>query len=101
VSAAVRGETESMRASRFKQFAKRVLVNHHGVVSWLIPDRYFPYRLAGGRIYLNVKESPMMLARAFGMYEVEKMEAVRVLLRPGATFVDVGANKGDFTLLAA
>jgi FkbM family methyltransferase len=43
----------------------------------------------------------MMLARALGMYEVEKRSAIAQLLRPGQTFVDVGANKGDFALLAA
>jgi len=52
-------------------------------------------------IYLNIKESPMMLARAMGLYERNKVKAMRSFLKPGMTFIDVGANKGDFSLLAA
>lgn len=66
-----------------------------------VPNRYFPYRFAGGRIYLNIKESPMMLARAVGLYERNKTKAIRSFLTPGMTFVDIGANKGDFSLIAA
>ena len=43
----------------------------------------------------------MMLARALGMYEQAKVQALREFLKPGATFIDIGANKGDFTVLAA
>jgi FkbM family methyltransferase len=43
----------------------------------------------------------MMRARALGCCEFKKMNLVRNWLKPGATFVDVGSNKGDFTLLAA
>jgi FkbM family methyltransferase len=43
----------------------------------------------------------MMWARALGLYELAKAAAMRDLLAPGATFVDVGANKGDFSVLAA
>lgn len=42
-----------------------------------------------------------MLSRALGLYEPEKTHELCSLLRPGMTFIDVGANKGDFTLLAA
>lgn len=66
-----------------------------------VPDKYVPYRVEGGRIYLNIKESPMMLARAIGLYERHKRTAIRTHLEPGMTFVDAGANKGDFSLLAA
>lgn len=66
-----------------------------------MPDRHAAYSYAGGKIYLNVKESPMMLARALDAYERAKMAAVRHFLKPGMTFVDVGGNKGDFALLAA
>jgi len=62
---------------------------------------HIPYRFPGGRIYLDVAESPMMLARALGNYEVQKLAAVRQFLKPGQTFIDVGVNKGDFSLVAA
>lgn len=42
-----------------------------------------------------------MFMRVLGIYEKNKRKAVEFLLRPGSIFVDAGANKGDFTLLAA
>lgn len=62
---------------------------------------YQPYPVAGGIIYLDVNESKMMRARALGRYERNKMNVIMAWLKPGATFVDVGSNKGDFSLLAA
>ena len=70
-------------------------------ISAVAPDRYRPYRFAGGRIYLNLHESEMMVERALGQYEVRKRRLIERLLRPGMSFVDAGANKGDFTLIAA
>lgn len=67
----------------------------------LAPDRYEIYRVAGGLIYLNLHESAAMVQRALGAYEPAKYQMIRRHLRPGMTFVDVGANKGDFTLMAA
>jgi FkbM family methyltransferase len=64
-------------------------------------ERHRPYPFAGGLIYLDVDESPMMRRRAENAYEPHKVAAVQRLLRPGATFVDVGSNKGDFALIAA
>jgi len=83
------------------RFAKRMLVACHVVIRWLIPDKYSVFSATGGKMYLNIKESSMMLARAFGVYEQKKTEAVQAFLKPGGTFVDVGGNKGDFALLAA
>jgi FkbM family methyltransferase len=71
------------------------------LLSRLAPDRYERYRVEGGLIHLNLHESPMMVQRAMGVYEQDKTKLIRRLLRPGMTFSDVGANKGDFTLLAA
>jgi FkbM family methyltransferase len=95
----------SARLTLFKKspirFAKQVLINHHEAIRWLIPDRYFAFPGPGGWVYLNIKESSMMLARAFGLYELRKVKAVQALLSSGDTFIDVGGNKGDFALLAA
>ncbi len=43
----------------------------------------------------------MMLARVLRVYEAPKFRALRAVLRPRDVFVDVGANKGDFSLFAA
>ena len=79
---------------------KRLLKRSYPVISKM-PSFYRPYHVAGGRIYLDITESPMMLARALGGYEVAKHEAITSVLSPGSTFIDIGANKGDFALLAA
>lgn len=55
----------------------------------------------GGKIFLDVDESPMMRARIEGTYEPFKTQMLRRLLAPGMTYVDVGTNKGYFALLAA
>jgi FkbM family methyltransferase len=80
---------------------KHLLVAHHDRIRWLLPDRHFAFRTASGRIYLNPRESMMMLERIFGFYEPEKFEALGSTLKPGSVFVDVGGNKGDFALYAA
>jgi FkbM family methyltransferase len=80
---------------------KRALLRGWPLIRALAPRRHRMYRFAGGKIFLDIAESPMMLARALGIYEVEKTAALRHLLRPGGVFVDVGANKGDFALIAA
>jgi len=83
------------------RFTKRLLINNHDRIRWLIPDRYFVFTVPGGRIYLNIKESSMMLERSLGLYEPGKTKAVQDLMKPRETFVDVGGNKGDFALLAS
>ena len=43
----------------------------------------------------------MMYERALGAYEAAKVQMIRGFLAPGMTFLDIGANKGYFSLLAA
>lgn len=70
-------------------------------IFFFIPDRYFLIKYRGGRIYLNLKESGMMIDRALGVYEYWKVRLLTDLIKPGMTAVDIGANKGDFSLLMA
>ncbi|HUR76467.1 MAG TPA: FkbM family methyltransferase [Acidimicrobiales bacterium] len=77
------------------------LVRRHARVRRVLPPGHHAYRTAGGWTYLDLRESPMMLARVLRLYEAPKVAALRAVLRPGDVFVDVGANKGDFSLLAA
>jgi FkbM family methyltransferase len=67
----------------------------------LLPKRHLPYPTRAGRVYLNLAESPMMLDRVLRRYERDKHRALAQLLSQGMTFIDVGANKGDFALFAA
>lgn len=74
---------------------------YYHIFARCLSGRYYPYRFSGGMIYLNIKESPMMLARVLGLYERKKINVIRSVLKPGMTFIDIGANKGDFSLIAA
>jgi FkbM family methyltransferase len=65
------------------------------------PDRHVLIPGADGRIYLNLHESRMMVQRALRVYEYWTATFMRSLLRPGMSAVDVGANKGDYSLLFA
>jgi FkbM family methyltransferase len=58
-------------------------------------------RANGSRIFLNLHESPMMIERALGAYEFWTFQLLRKIMRPGMIAIDVGANKGDYSLLFA
>ncbi len=77
------------------------LLRRHGRIRAVLPRGHHPYPAAGGWTYLDVRESPMMLARALRVYEPAKVRALQRIIKPGMTFVDVGGNKGDFALIAA
>jgi len=77
------------------------IVRRHKVLSKVLPRGYHAYPTAGGKILLDVRESPMMLARVLRVYEPAKILALQNAMAPGKTFVDVGGNKGDFSLIAA
>jgi len=74
--------------------------NYQGLAQFF-PDEHLLFPFKGGKIHLNIKESHMMLARALGIYEPDKTQTICTLLKPGMTFIDIGSNKGDFSLLAA
>lgn len=80
---------------------KKLMVLLCARASFLMPDKYYLVRYRGGRIYLNLKESPIMIAKAFGVYEYWKTKLLVDLVREEMTLIDIGANKGYFTLLFA
>ena len=61
-----------------------------------------PKRIFGFQIYLNAKDmSPISSSIAtLGWFNLACSELLRKFLKPGMTFVDVGANIGYYTLLA-
>ena len=67
----------------------------------LLVNKDYLISYAGGRIFLNLKESSMMRGRALGIYEYKKVKLLEKLIKPGLTILDVGVNSGYFTLLAA
>ena len=62
---------------------------------------YEVHNTYGFEIYLDIQESSMMAARASERYETAKFKWLQNNLTSKDVFIDVGANKGDFTLLAA
>ena len=70
-------------------------------LSFLLPNRYFLIKFHGGKIYLNLKESHMMRNRALGVYEFWKTRLFFDIVKEGMTIIDVGANKGYYSLIFA
>jgi FkbM family methyltransferase len=90
-----------MRLAKLCRPIANALVRRHSLLRPLLPSGYHAYPVPGGRVYLDLRESPMMLARVLRVYEPAKFAAVRRLMHSGGVFVDVGGNKGDFSLVAA
>lgn len=60
-----------------------------------------PHRLGGSWFVCDPGDAIAAQAYFGGVYEPQETAITQALLAPGATFVDVGANWGYFTLLAA
>ncbi len=58
-------------------------------------------RLPHGWMYLDATDLPQLFLLAYGEWEPESTAAIRERLRAGDCFVDIGANAGYFSLLAA
>jgi FkbM family methyltransferase len=73
-------------------------------ILWLVRilngGRHRKYRVHNHYIYLDIGESTMMLRRVLQQYEVAKHRFLADNLKEGMVFIDIGANKGDFSLLA-
>ncbi|RKZ27280.1 hypothetical protein DRQ20_00870 [bacterium] len=80
---------------------EKIVFNLIDPVRFFLPNKHFLVKYYGGKIYLNLRESRMMMKRPLGMYEPEKTRLFYRLVRPGMTVIDVGVNKGYFTLLSA
>ena len=82
---------------KLRSFGKKVGT----FTTFFFPDRYFLVNCYGGKIYLNLKESEMMIRRSLGIYEYWKTKLFFQLVKSNMIVVDVGANKGYFSLLSA
>ncbi len=68
------------------------------------PRRFWaslPAQLGGSMFVCDLRDSVSREACLTGQYEPQETALLRRLLKPGMTFVDVGANWGYYTLLAA
>jgi len=91
------------RAGARARVRRRLLAAAYCWIERAIPNRYFLLRPRGMRfqVYLNLRESPMMMSRYLGRYEPQKTAFLQSAIKPGMTVVDVGVNKGYYSLLAA
>jgi len=80
---------------------KKLLSRRLSRMAFLLPNTYFLIRYCGGKIYLNLRESAMMMDRALGIYEYWKRKIFLNTVKEGMTIVDIGVNKGYFSLLFA
>ncbi|HEX8474137.1 MAG TPA: FkbM family methyltransferase [Pyrinomonadaceae bacterium] len=77
------------------------------LMKWLCRTRVAPFDVSLGvtndriRFICDLRDDIAREACFMGYYEPQETALVRHLLRPGMCFVDVGANWGYFTLLAA
>lgn len=60
-----------------------------------------PRRLLGARLQCDPRNWATTQAYFVGVFEPQETAVVQAILRPGSTFVDVGANWGYFTLIAS
>lgn len=70
------------------------------LVGRLMPPIHSLVSVDGSILCLNIKH-PADLQRAWGVWEPDLRRYLVRTLRPGMTFVDVGAHRGTYTMLAA
>ncbi len=86
-------EVESLRA---QQAAAADLLPRDPLDTWLLAE------LDGGRrLWVDLGDYGVSRVAMFGHYEPIESGFVRSVLKPGQTFIDIGANIGWFTTLAA
>lgn len=67
----------------------------------LFADEHKLINFFGGKIYINRHESSMMRDRWLNIYEWSKTNVFKKTVKPGMVFIDVGANKGYFSLISS
>jgi FkbM family methyltransferase len=102
--------TENRPSAKPELWANLPNVLRRRVTAW-INDRFDPYW--SSRPFISTIEPEKLLLEVipgdvvgksmvyFGVYEYALSTLLRAFLKPGATFVDVGANIGYYTVLAA
>jgi len=80
-----------LRPKRLRQWAHRILLR-------CVPS---DITIEGLKLYLNPSDPVLSPSVALGIYENHEREVFRQFCKPGAIVVDVGANVGLYTLIAA
>ena len=72
------------------------LKSRFGAEKWVLAEV-----LDGKRMWLNLVDRHVSMGCLVGVWEPDETRFVRATLKPGQTFVDVGANLGWFSLVAS
>lgn len=70
----------------------------YGIIKLLSPHRL---SIENGYIYLNRNDAVLNILLLLGLFEVPETIIFKKLLKPGMTFLDVGANIGYFSAIAS
>jgi FkbM family methyltransferase len=92
----------SQLEARLESLGNAASALDHRRCIYLGHDRLLVETHTGLRLYLDTRDivlTPILALK--GDWEPEVTHALRTVLRPGMTFIDVGANIGYFTLIAA
>jgi len=67
----------------------------------LLPDKHILMNYYGARMYFNIAQGPVEIDLAFGAYEYWKAKLIFDLVKPGMTIIDIGASRGNYSILFA
>lgn len=68
---------------------------------FLFPDKHFLMNYYGAKMYIDLNSAPVMMDVAFGAYEYWKTKLFFDLVKEGMTILDIGACKGNYSILFA
>ena len=67
----------------------------------LLPDHHFLVNCHGSKMYIDLNTAPIMMDMAFGVYEYWKTQLFFEFVKDGMTILDIGAYKGNYSILFA
>jgi FkbM family methyltransferase len=84
--------------------AIKMLVSRFMYVSCIpiiLPEMYILKRYFTAKMYFNIAQGPIEFDMAFGVYEYWKTKLFFELVKPGMTILDIGACRGNYSILFA
>jgi len=90
------GAPEFIYTKLLKPWPLRQLTN--AILYRIIPEKV---TLKEGEIFLNKKDPVISGALAMGVYENKEIALFRSTVKPGMTVLDIGANIGEYTIIAS